>query len=346
MKERIEIIEFIGNSLGALTNPEHGSKNFAEVKEIFSELKEMIMEMIDIAENEQIPTGMVNHLISYSNKWNEYYNAIKAYKLEDDARSNFRNRQDIIESIKQWYNSCLSGFNPQESNRPNNFLSIYNAIKNYGLKDIELERKKVNELVSDFQKKKQAVDTITDEFRKKSGEKTLADYSVIFMEESQRHSCFKIKWKQRIRIGNAEWWLSIGVLLVILFCYLLITENLNKIIPITNSEKSGEILINLITRLIIISTWVYLISFSFKQYSVNKHLATINRHRSNTLDSFKLLIEGIDPSDGVTKNALIMEVAKAIYEQGLTGHLSSKGSENNPSIIELTRFVSQIKSGQ
>lgn len=343
MKNRQEIIIFFENNIDVLSNPDFGIKNFNEVKDVFSELREMILEMIEIADIVSIPSGLVNRIVTFVNTWNEFHGKIKAYKLEDDARSDFRNRQYIIDSIRQWYNSCLLGFDSQDSNKSNNFLSVFNVIKNFSIKDIDSERRKIAEMVQDIQNQKQTVDSITDEFRKKSGEKTLSDYSIIFLNESQRHSCLKFGWKDT-KVGNAEWWLLIGIGLVALFCYLLISENLNRIISLTGTQSQGELLINILTRLIIISTWVYLISFCFKQYSVNKHLATLNRHRSHTLNSFKLFIESLDPGDSLTKNALMIEVAKAIYEQGRTGHLSGKSSESSPSIIELTRFVNQTSS--
>jgi hypothetical protein len=40
----------------------------------------------------------------------------------------------------------------------------------------------------------------------------------------------------------------------------------------------------------------------------------------------------------------MMEVAKAIYEAGHSGYISTKdGSDSAPSIIEMTRFVNQDK---
>lgn len=343
MKEHKNIQEFLTRDIEVLSNPDFGVKNFNEIKDRFREMRDMIMEMIEIGEIASIPSGLVNQVYGFANTWSNFHKQIESYNLDNDGKSEFKNRQNLINSITQWYDGCMIGYDAQNSNKPNNFLSVYNSIKNFNLKDIETERKKVADLVSDFQTKKIAVDAITEEFRKKSGEQTLSDYSVIFQNESERHSCFKINKKDKVKIGAAELWLGLGVSLAGLFCYLLISGTLNDILGIITTGESGVILINVLTRLIIISIWIYLISFSFKQYSVNKHLSTLNRHRSNTLNSFKLFIESIDPGDSMTKNALMLEVAKAIYEQGMTGHLAGKGVDNSPSIIELTRFVNQTK---
>ncbi|MBX2956295.1 MAG: hypothetical protein KF846_09070 [Cyclobacteriaceae bacterium] len=343
MKEHQTIQEFLGRNIDVLSNPDFGSKNFNEIKDRFREIREMIVEMVEIAENTKIPSGLINQVYQFAGTWNSFHKQIETYNLDSDGRSEFRTRQNLINGIIQWYDSCMIGYDSQQSNRPNNFLSVYNSIKNFNLKDVETERKKVADLVSDFQTKKIAVDSITEEFRKKSGEQTLSDYSIIFHNESERHSCFKVNRKDIFKIGAAEIWLVLGVGLSALFCYFLVSGKMNQVLGTITTGDSGVVLINVLTRLIIISIWVYLISFCFKQYSVNKHLATLNRHRSNTLNSFKLFIESIDPSDSVTKNALMLEVAKAIYEQGMTGHLSGKGADNSPSIIELTRFVNQTK---
>lgn len=343
MKEQQNIQEFLRRDIEVLSNPDFGVKNFNEIKGRFNEIREMILEMIDIAEDTKIPSGLVNQVNSFASTWNSFHKQIETYNLDGDGQSQFRYRQNLIDGIITWYDSCILGYDSQQSNRPNNFLSVYNSIKNFNFKDVETERKKVAELVKDFQNKKIAVDSITEEFRKKSGEQTLSDYSIIFQNESDRHSCFKINKKDKVKIGAAEIWLILGVGLSGLFCYFLVTGKMNEILGTITTGESGVVLTNVLTRLIIISIWVYLISFCFKQYSVNKHLATLNRHRSNTLNSFKLFIESIDPSDSMTKNALMLEVAKAIYEQGMTGHLTGKGADNSPSIIELTRFVNQTK---
>jgi hypothetical protein len=342
MKDHPQVKEFLEKDIEVLSNPDFGVKNFNEVKERFRELREMIIEMINISTTTKIPSGIIDQIYGFVNIWNNFHKQIETYNLDTDGQAQFRNRQGLVTRINQWYDSSMAGFD-QQHGRPNNFLTVYNSIKSFNQKDIEGDRKKIKDLLSEFQEKKLAIDTITEEFRKKSGEQTLSNYAAIFQNESERHSCFRMNKKEILRIGAAEFWLALGIVLSGLFCYLLIVGKINEILGTITTGDTSILLINVLTRLIIISIWVYLISFCFKQYSVNKHLSTLNRHRSNTLNSFKLFIESIDPSDSMTKNTLMLEVAKAIYEQGMTGHLSSKGGDNSPSIIELTRFVNQSK---
>src|SRR5690606_10583846 len=125
--------------------------------------------------------------------------------FDSDARTQFKQRQHLIGTIEKWYESCFSGYD-QSNQKPNNFLSVYNSIKNYNLKDVELERNQVTQLVEDMRAKKLSVDTITDELRKRSAQQTVSDYSLIFQQESERHSSFS--FKEGVRVGAAEKWLS------------------------------------------------------------------------------------------------------------------------------------------
>jgi hypothetical protein len=338
MKENETIKDFLGRNLDPLTNPDFGSQNFGDIKVIFGELRDLIKEMIEIGNNVKLPSGIEGQIIQFASQWNGNHNNIRKYNFVEDAQNRFNQRQSIMDSVINWYNACLTGADQQQSNRPNNFLSIYSTVKSLANKDIEGDRLRLNQLIADFERKKKDVDEITNELRKKSGEQTITDYAEIFRKAADSHSSFQLKGE--FKFGSAEKWLSLGVAMIIVFA--LTINKLNDWLGITyTTSEPGLLTIQIISRLLVISIWVYVISFCLKQYSVNKHLATLNRHRQNTLDSYKLFLQSIDPTDGITKNALMMEVAKSIYEHGNTGHLSGKTSDNSPSIIELTRFINQ-----
>jgi hypothetical protein len=87
-----------------------------------------------------------------------------------------------------------------------------------------------------------------------------------------------------------------------------------------------------------ISITIFFISFCFKQYSVNRHLSTINKHRANAFGSYKLF-EAL-AKDGPEKNVLLHQLAKAIYEQTSTGFINDKGGIN-PSVLEITKMFGE-----
>lgn len=120
-----------------------------------------------------------------------------------------------------------------------------------------------------------------------------------------------------------------------------------ELVSKTNGIASTKEVFNyplLITRLLLISLFLYIVSFSLRQYSINRHLQTINQHRKNALNSFLLFESTIDKADPSLKNALVLQLSKAIFEESPTGFLNSKYSEpSGNQFVEMTKVFSEIK---
>ena len=101
---------------------------------------------------------------------------------------------------------------------------------------------------------------------------------------------------------------------------------------------------HILTKLLMFAVQIFIISFSFKQYSIRRHISTINKHRQNGLDSFKLFTDSINKEDTMTRNALMLQLAKAIYEQTNTGYISDQNQNINSSLIEITKMIDAAKS--
>ena len=165
--------------------------------------------------------------------------------------------------------------------------------------------------MKDAQKDKSDIETILGELRKKSADKTVVDYANIFKQQAEKYSGFSFRlkpWKdKKISIGIAEYWVSLALVLGIGLVFAI--KYLTDIFPL-NSTDNFEIRINqLLTRFAFISFLIYLVTFCIKQYSISKHLFTLNKHRQNTLNSYKLFLASVDREDTTTRNALMMEVA-------------------------------------
>lgn len=344
IRQSNSITEYESFTISELKREELGVKSFQEISSKLAEIKEMIDEMISIAEtNTTIPSGLVEQIYGYANSFSEQAKEIKAYNIDND-QSNFQNRNRIINRVLQWYNSLLLGYDVANNNRAYNFLPLYSFFKNYTLLSLQKDKTELDALkknVGDTNSK--AIELLGLLQAKASGE-SVQDYAAIFQKEASIHSNIHISFKPfKIKFGSAQIWLLLSIFLIVCFGFLI--AKVNSILPIDFEKSNTSIItLELLTRLVVISFAIYLISFSFKQYNVQKHLHTLNKHRENTLNSFKLFIESVDASDTATRNALMLEVAKAIYESGQSGYISSKDSgDSSPSIIEMTRFVNQSK---
>lgn len=157
-------------------------------------------------------------------------------------------------------------------------------------------------------------------------EKSTEDYAAIFENLAK---------KNRI---SSMWWLVISMISVTVFCFFIPYEN--KFIPVDATQGATVITLEYIKRLLIISFFIYIITFIVKQYSIKKHLETLNTHRQNTLNSYNLFLKSMGTAEQDVKNSLMVEVARAIYDSGQTGYINSKeDSNNNSSITEITKFI-------
>ncbi len=347
-KDSNEVNEFRTYIVSNIIRSELGIKSFSELESIFIEIKFMIDEMISLSEsNIHMPSGLKSELLKIISEFNRQAKALLNYNMDQDAERSFQIRTRLIESIRGWYNSLYSTAysQPNGTVTPSSFLQVYNYIKTQSLASLQKDKSEIDNLKAELEKSTKNVNELLNLLQSKASGETVQDYAKIFENEAQKHSSFRLftDWKN-IKIGSAQIWLCFSIVFIISF--IIIIKYLNSIYPIHFEiskgvpNSVGAITLELFTRILIISFAIYIITFTFKQYNVHNHLYTVNKHRQNTLNSFKLFISSLDPTDIVTRNALMMEVAKAIYESGQSGYISNKDSgDSNPSIIEMTRFV-------
>lgn len=172
----------------------------------------------------------------------------------------------------------------------------------------------------------QRTDRLFENLSSEASKISAADYAKIFGNQAKIHSA---------GFGMAQRFLASGIvivvsLLVVLFFFF----------DMSSFEKFDPLAIGyLIRRLIIISILLFGIRFCFRNYSINKHLATTNTHRKNTLDSFKLFLTSLEGVDPTLRATLVSEVARAIYESGHTGYISDGESPTASTVVEIVKSM-------
>jgi len=76
-----------------------------------------------------------------------------------------------------------------------------------------------------------------------------------------------------------------------------------------------------------------------RNYNANMHLYTLNKHRENSLRAFQTFVTSTD--DPQTKDTVLTQATKAIFEAGNTGYVSSK--EGSSSALETVKIIDQFK---
>jgi hypothetical protein len=216
-----------------------------------------------------------------------------------------------------------------------------------------------------IEEKKTEIETLTSDgetslklLNKEAGRIGVKKYALIFSFQSREHSW--LPWyknpdydKENVedsgpeyfswKIGKAQLWLFFAIGL--LFTLLLLFSKLDCWFAITSETFTPSTVVHIIGRVVFISLLIFIVSFAFKQYRVNMHQYTLNKHRANTLKSFDYLSRAPDKLEAASYNAILMEVAKAIYESGQTGYISANdGNQDMPSIIDMTKIITQSKT--
>ncbi len=344
MIDNAAVIKFFENEVSSLLKLEFGTKSFEDLRPILAQIKRWISEMIKISENTSLlPRELTGKIYDYVNTYNSLANDMLSYNMDVDAPTGFENRNRIILRVQSLQTVILSGDDTdvqKEFKHFRTFLAVYNTLKIEGLKSLANTQKELSGIVIEIANKKKEYEALVLELKKKAAEVTTSDYAALFEAQAYSHSHSKLqRWKWSS--GSAEKWLIASVAAIAGFVYLLF--NITKAIPVQFQTNATDITIQLLTRLVVLSFFIYLVTIVIKQYSIQKHLATLNTHRKNVLNSFNLFIQAIDKEDTQTRNALMLEVAKAIYESGQTGYVNSKDGDGSSSMIELTKYITPGK---
>lgn len=342
IRDNLAVQEFSNIDFSKLMREELGLKSFKDVETTLRQLYAWIDEMISILERHpRVSIEIHGHVLNFVNAFNSIAREIQNYNFDQDASNNFNIRKNLVTKISNWMRYVLSGYNLNNDNsfrNELNLLIIYNTLKFEDLQDISTRRNELDEIGNELVSKRREYSELLLALQQQAASKTTIDYASIFEEQSSSHSNFSLK---PFKMGGAERWLFASILLIIAFIIFL--HKINDALPVDFDLKSSEITVQLLTRLVVISFFIYIVTLVIRQYTVQKHLATLNRHRKNVLNSFDLFIRTIDKEDTQTRNTLMMEVAKAIYESGQTGYVTVKDGDNSSSLIEMTKYISPGK---
>jgi hypothetical protein len=215
-------------------------------------------------------------------------------------------------------------------------------------KSIENSVNKTNaDIASSFNKIKVDADATLALLNKEAGKIAVKNYAEIFDGQALEHSRFfkdKSGNYKFTGIGKAQLWLMFAIVAFgLLVAYF---TQLDKFFSLKDQYIfTPEVVVHIIGRFLLISLFIFIVSFSFKQFRINMHLYTLNKHRANTLKSFEYLTRAPDKLEAGSYNAILMEVAKAIYEAGHTGYINiNENSSDLPSIVDMSKVITQPKT--
>lgn len=184
-----------------------------------------------------------------------------------------------------------------------------------GAQKLEAEAKR---LVSELQGRRAEADKVLDSMKAAAGQTGLARFATVFAEEAARRAKAADRWLavalfSGLALGAFLWWSL---------------DQLNQ--AFREAVDSTRALQLLVAKLVVLS----FVSFGFyqviKNYNANRHLEALNKHRANTLQAFQVFVEA--SSDPQVRDAVLIHAARAIFEAGQTGYVSSAAPPAAPGV--------------
>ena len=162
----------------------------------------------------------------------------------------------------------------------------------------------------DVAKIQEGVDQLTIKFENELAQESVSEFKEIFAEQAKRHQRAAWGW-----IGTAGI-LIIGVVAGIFFYGLL------DVLKLEGTEWT-VVLQNIFKKGTVLTLFYFALNRSIKNYTAQKHLEIVNRHRENSLGTFTRFVSEAKESRE-TRDAVLLAATNAIFDANQSGYLSAK----------------------
>ncbi|WP_139135300.1 hypothetical protein [Roseivirga sp. 4D4] len=307
-----------------------------QLQEAQSKLAELYESLIMLEENllkveDRFPADLVLKITQIFDRFLSLIDSIEDKHEGSNEDDIVRNKKNALQNIRNFHRESFELGNSSQTR----LLEFIAVTKGYQ-KDAPLNTKKYEQsimsIVKDAESQKKRFDGIYSEFEKKLSESTVSDYAKVFETEVTKNGKRASLW---MKVGIGSLIILIATIFIFVRYDVLPTEITNEFDSLIRYSIS-----NAIVKLLIFSLEIYLLTFSAKQYSISKHQQVLNIHRQNALNSYKLFSESISSDDENSRNTLMIQIAKSIYENNQsTGFLNEKSQTSSPGIIELTKII-------
>ncbi len=281
-------------------------------------------------------TNLHGYVLNATKEFNDICKSIINFNTSDQDPN--RTATQIKQKARQLYDKILV---PDSNSKYSTFPAL--ALE-WKLKNADLNE--VNNLIDQIEDAKDRASSLLKQIENSSRSKFAHDYSEIFHQEAIQHSRITArkgenKKGKRYGIGFAEGYLILGIILIGILLYLVTND---FFIPESSSLESDlniiremgfesvtytQVLIPFyLKKLIILGLLIFGLRFSFKQFSIHKHLHTVNKHRANTLDSFEFFHNNLKDGDSESRDQYLIEVAKSIFNLKETGFIKMESKES------------------
>ncbi|WP_210412512.1 hypothetical protein [Leptospira yasudae] len=222
----------------------------------------------------------------------------------------------------------------------------YPPLSTYILSLDSSKAQEVESIITKLKSQEDETNSLLEGLRKELAQLSIEKYASIFRKQSLKHSrIFETNGVDEgrfsyFKIGASELWLVFGLILLIMLPAYLINNFNSDILIYKETEFSLKYISWYSVRIVILSSWIYIVKICFKNYNSNKLLSTINSHRENVLNSFRLLSELIPKENVEARIELLKEIMRNTYFAGEIPYSDEKSDGIKvDAIIELIKKI-------
>jgi hypothetical protein len=268
------------------------------------------------------PEQMVRDYCQYFDQVINVLQRIKDFSPED-IQSPKELREDIIRTVESLYT---------------NFFTKWQSDISFFEKNISVTQEAISNILKDANSTKNEIDSV----RKKSEEVFSAIQSISATAGVEKyHDVFFRQAESHKKAGH--WWLAVmlGGFAGSGYIIFQILKKFEDELKSTDTSNINSILQILAAKLAVISVVFYILHWISRNYSAQRHLETLNRHRQNSLRVFRSFVESTE--DPVAKDRILEMAAKSIFDSHETGYIIS-GNDSETGIKALDFFTINKKN--
>ncbi len=314
--------------------------------------RQMLWDAAQVAEAPEVPMPLTRNLEEIIKAFIAHATALLGFKI-DINQSNQPRMNQVMDGVSRFLQSFFRPWDsPNERSPAQSFLSLNGTLQRYAIARSSPAQNKIDEL----ERIKTEVEALANQVSSRATEvenrlNTLAAtptaaanerFSTLYSSEAAMNSRFggTFPW-----LGEAQIWLYLGLAaLGLLLCAILnlpdgkALSNNVKVLPSSESVhpdfwRDGATLLPLIHSVLIISILVYFVRFSFRQFSVRKHLSTVNRAKANLADTLVLFLQSTLVEEKEIRQTIVIESIKGLASTESSGFVDDKSPEINFPII-------------
>ncbi len=290
--------------------------NLHRIKSIFDEI-------LNYPNLDQLSNSFKNQIQSQLNSFVQFADQIV------NSFQNTGERQNWINNIKN-----------KEFEVYQNLSNVYSYVKDFDPARDELLKevvKKSEERIKKLNEDLSKTEVLLQQAQRKAVQSEVMEYGNFFGTEARKND-ETAKTNRRLMFGSV----TLTALLSIIFLQnvrFVSSENLTFFENIFQAVNTQNVLI----KFVLLSLGGFLIAHFSKVHSTEKNLYNLNIQRQNALNSHKQILDSIIATESENekeiRNAILLELTRAIFANHETGYLKSSKDNPGPSsqIVEITK---------